>query len=90
MELEQQITHLCSLIMLHERVFTRFWASYYVSDTTVFRACLGVADHCIWYYNKHPWYSNLVSYKYDKMEKKLELKSNQAYALLNQNRSEIL
>jgi len=54
------------------------------------RVCLGVADHCIRYYNEHPWYSNLVSHKYDTVEKKLELKSNHAIALLNQNRGQLL
>jgi hypothetical protein len=54
------------------------------------RVCLGVEDHCMRYYNEHPWYSNLVSHKYDKLEKKLELKRNHAYALLNQNRSQLL
>jgi hypothetical protein len=28
---------------------------------TISRVCLGVTNHCIWYYNEHPWYSNLVS-----------------------------
>jgi hypothetical protein len=54
------------------------------------RVCLGVEDHCMRYYNEHPWYSNLVSHKYDKLEKKLELKRNHAYALLNQNRGQLL
>ena len=49
---------------------------------TISRVCLGMTDYCTGYYNEHPWYSNLVSYKYDKMEKKLELKRNHAYALL--------
>lgn len=57
---------------------------------TVSRACLGVADHCIWYYNEHPWYSNLVSYKYDKMEKKLEMKRDNAYTNFNQRRGQLL
>ena len=57
---------------------------------TISRVCLGVADHCIWYYNEHPWYSNLVSHEYYKVMKKLELKRNHAYALLNQNRGQLL
>ena len=32
------------------------------------RMCLGVEQHCIWYYQEHPWFSNLYTDIYDKME----------------------
>ena len=42
------------------------WSHNHPSITnTISRVCLGVTDDGISYHNEHPWYSNLVSYKYD-------------------------
>jgi hypothetical protein len=37
------------------------------------RVCLAVEQFCIWYYQEHPWYSNLDEYKYVKMDHKVQL-----------------
>jgi hypothetical protein len=45
--------------------------------------CLGVEQHCIWYYQEHPWYSNLYTNRYDKLEHKIQMEHDNRYVDLN-------
>jgi hypothetical protein len=44
--------------------------------------CLAVEQFCTWYYKEHPWYSNLIEYKYTKMYHKVQLAADKAYLRL--------